>query len=71
MIDQTKTLYKMHDHLMGCRLCPDSMKEDLFILFAKHEEEKKTKNLGTQVVFYGRIWDRLHKKHKKQQSNWK
>jgi hypothetical protein len=66
MSNQSKTLFRMYDHLMYCHRCPRSVKEDLYSLFATHEEEKKAKNLGRQNVFFGRIWDRLHKK---QQSN--
>jgi len=60
MADTKKTLMSIHNHLVKCSSCPQSVKEKIVLLKEGHEDERKTQKYGSQKAFFSNIWERLH-----------
>ena len=60
MADTKKTLMSIHNHLIKCSSCPQSVKDKIIELKESHEDERKTQKYGSQKAFFSNIWERLH-----------
>ena len=58
--DTTKTLNALYTHILQCRKCPSSVKEELNDLRKSHEQERADLLFGSQKAFFSRIWSRVH-----------
>jgi hypothetical protein len=58
--DTSKTLDVLHRHILKCRNCPQSIKDELNELRIVHAEERASMTFGCQKTFFKKIWNRLH-----------
>lgn len=58
--DTSKTLNVLHNHMMRCRKCPESVRDELERLRTSHDAERAKMKFGSQKAFFARIWERLH-----------
>jgi len=60
MSDTTKTLNILHTHILKCRKCPATVKDELNELRKTHENERATLRFGSQKAFFSKVWSRVH-----------
>jgi hypothetical protein len=60
LADATKTLNVLHTHILKCRKCPTSIKNELNELRLSHDSERDELIFGSLKEFYSRVWLRLH-----------